>query len=159
MAHKIFLRLDGIPGEYTDRSHRDEIEVLGWNWSFMNTQTTTGGGGGGGGRPVVSGITITHKIDKTSPVLMKSCLHGSMIRDAKLSVVKSNGRIEFDYYVILVKNVKITSVVQTESDDLSSTLETVTFVFTNVTEEYTITKPDGTAGQKVTATYDITTNI
>jgi type VI secretion system secreted protein Hcp len=157
MAHKIFLRLEGIQGESTDRTHRDEIEVLGWNWSFTNTQTTTGGGGGGG-RPVVSGITFNHKIDKTSPVLMRSCLVGSSIRDAKLSVVKVGGRIEFDQYVILVKDVKITSVIQTESDDLSSTLETVTFAFTNVTEEYTITKPDGTAGQKVTATYDIRTN-
>jgi len=157
MAHKIFVKIDGIAGESRDFRHEDEIEVLGWNWSFLNqTKTTTGGGISG--KPVVSGINFTHKIDRTSPLLMKSCLLGTHIKEAKLSVNVGGERTGFDHYVLLVKEVLISSVVQTENEDHSFTLESVTIVFTNVTEEYTITKQDGTAGQKVIATFDIKTN-
>jgi type VI secretion system secreted protein Hcp len=32
MAVDMFLKIDGIPGESTDASHRDEIDLLSYTW-------------------------------------------------------------------------------------------------------------------------------
>lgn len=41
------------------------------------------------------------------------------------------------------------------ADNASRTLETVTFTFKKVTEDYTQTKADGSAGSRTSASYDI----
>ena len=44
-----FLKLDKINGESTDSKHKDEIEILSWNWGSSNSGTMHRGTGGGTG--------------------------------------------------------------------------------------------------------------
>jgi type VI secretion system secreted protein Hcp len=156
MAQKIFLKIEGIKGESADKMHRDEIEVLSWNWSFLNQQQAGGGGGGGGSKPVVSGISFTHRIDRASPTLMLNCMGGKHMQEAVLSVRASNSN--FDFYVLKVKEVLISSVNQAEKDENEFPLETITYVFRKITEEFTPMKQDGTPGTKIVASWDISAN-
>ena len=38
-AVDMFLKLDGIPGESTDKTHANEIDVLAWSWGMSRTGT------------------------------------------------------------------------------------------------------------------------
>ncbi|CAD6531982.1 Peptidoglycan-associated lipoprotein [Paraburkholderia kirstenboschensis] len=49
MAQDIFLKIDGINGESLDDKHKDEIEVLSWNWEILQDSTMHTGSGGGAG--------------------------------------------------------------------------------------------------------------
>jgi len=156
MAQKIFVKIEGIPGESTDQRHKDEIEVLNWSWSFLQQQSGPRGGGAGGGKPVVSGIAFTHKIDKSSPLLMSKCLTGAQFREAILSIQSS--RPDLDNLVFKAQDVLISSVVLSDNVEDPYPAETVTYTFKKITEEYTPLKPDGTPGTKITSCYDITAN-
>ncbi len=48
MKIDLFLKLDGIDGEATDAYHRNEIELLSYNWSESQQVIHSGGGGGAG---------------------------------------------------------------------------------------------------------------
>jgi len=45
MAVDMFLKIDGIPGESTDARHRDEIDVLSYNWGKSQPPTASSAGG------------------------------------------------------------------------------------------------------------------
>src|SRR5437899_10913246 len=62
-----FLKIDGIAGDSRDRCHRDEIEVL----SFQNSGTS---------------ITVSKKIDSSTPQLLLAVLIGKHISQAELTV-------------------------------------------------------------------------
>lgn len=44
MALDMFLKIDGIPGESTDARHRDEIDVLSYNWGESQPPTASSTG-------------------------------------------------------------------------------------------------------------------
>ena len=51
MAVDIFLKLsNNIKGESQDSTHRNEIDVLAWDWALTQSGTTHLGSGGGGGK-------------------------------------------------------------------------------------------------------------
>jgi type VI secretion system secreted protein Hcp len=50
MADDMFLKIDGIQGESTDASHRDEINIVAYTWGGSQTVVSSGGGGGTAGR-------------------------------------------------------------------------------------------------------------
>ena len=48
MAFDAFLKLDGIPGDSTDATHKGEIDVMSFSWGESQPIATHGAGGGGG---------------------------------------------------------------------------------------------------------------
>jgi type VI secretion system secreted protein Hcp len=40
MAVDMFIKIDDIKGESKDAKHKDEIDVLGWNWSIASHPCT-----------------------------------------------------------------------------------------------------------------------
>ena len=156
MSQINFLKIDQIEGESKDRQHSREIDVLSWNWAFAVSGPTSGTGRGTRG-PLVSGITFSHYIDNASPKLMKACLAQSHILRAKLSV-RPEAPSTFDNFTLALDDVTVKSVNQLALEGCNRTIETVVIEFKKVTEEYTPTRQDGTPGQKVSTTYDISTN-
>lgn len=73
MAQDIFLKLTGIEGESTDRSHSNEIEVLTWTWSVSQQSNMHMGSGGGAGRCTVDDLAFEHYIDRATPNLIQYC--------------------------------------------------------------------------------------
>lgn len=47
MRTDMFLRLDDIKGESIDSVHKDEIEILAWNWSMLQPGSSHSGPGSG----------------------------------------------------------------------------------------------------------------
>jgi type VI secretion system secreted protein Hcp len=107
MAVDMFLKLDGIKGESHDSRHPDEIEILSFSWG-MN-QTGSFGGGGGAGKVSVHDISVTKRIDASTPLLMKSCATGQHIKEGIITVRKA-GEKPVEYLKIKLTDILISSV-------------------------------------------------
>ena len=91
MAVDMFLKIDGVPGESEDDTHKDEIDVLAWSWGVSQSGTLHAGKGGGGGKASVQDISVTKYVDSSTPILMKYCASGEHIKNATLVVRKAGG--------------------------------------------------------------------
>ncbi|WP_439683110.1 DUF796 domain-containing protein [Cupriavidus oxalaticus] len=158
MAQDIFLKINGIDGESQDSSHKNEIEVLAWDWSVEQQSTMHAGSGGGAGKATVSDLSFEHFIDRASPNLMKYCLTGKHINEAVLVVRKAGGN-PLEYLKLTMTDVIVTKVSPKGSvDDEVRMREKVALSFSRVKQEYVVQNPQGGSGGAVTAGYDIKGN-
>ncbi|MDR2626068.1 MAG: type VI secretion system tube protein Hcp [Zoogloeaceae bacterium] len=158
MAQDIFLKLTGIEGESPDSTHKNEIEVLKWNWGITQESNMHSGSGGGAGKATVHDLVFEHFIDRASPNLSKYCLMGKPITEALLTVRKAGGK-PLEYLKIKMTEV-IVSRVHPEGNSTEERIrETVGLSFSKVTEEYIVQNAQGGSGGTVTATFDIKGNV
>ena len=146
MPADMFIKIDDIKGEATDDKHKDEIEVLSWNWGCTQSGTMHVGTGGGAGKVHVQDLTLTKHVDKASPNLVRYACNGKHLGTAVLTVRKAAGDSPLEYVKITLTNVIITSV------NLGGTggvllSETVTLNFAKVKFEYTPQKTKGGVGE------------
>jgi type VI secretion system secreted protein Hcp len=148
VASDTFAKVRGIKGESLDDKHKDQIEVLAWSWGVTQAEQH---GGGGAGKPRFRDLSLTHRIDKASPLLLRACATGQHIEDATITRRRAAGRP--DFLVITMTDVIVTSV--TESDSGSDgDAEVVTLAFAKVDVEYRPQNPDGSLGAGIHFTYD-----
>ncbi|CAJ91802.1 DUF796 domain-containing protein [Cupriavidus necator] len=158
MAQDIFLKINGIDGESQDSSHKNEVEVLAWDWSIEQQSTMHAGSGGGAGKATVSDLSFEHFIDRASPNLMKYCLTGKHINEAVLVVRKAGGN-PLEYLKLTMTDVIVTKVSPKGSvDDEVRMREKVALSFSRVKQEYVVQNAQGGSGGAVTAGYDIKGN-
>ncbi|SCU75144.1 Protein hcp1 [Cupriavidus necator] len=158
MAQDIFLKINGIDGESQDSSHKNEVEVLAWDWSIEQQSTMHAGSGGGAGKATVSDLSFEHFIDRASPNLMKYCLTGKHINEAVLVVRKAGGN-PLEYLKLTMTDVIVTKVSPKGSvDDEVRMREKVALSFSKVKQEYVVQNAQGGSGGAVTAGYDIKGN-
>ncbi|MEM8850074.1 MAG: type VI secretion system tube protein Hcp [Pseudomonadota bacterium] len=160
MAVDIFLKLsNGIRGESQDSTHKDEIDVLAWNWGLTQSGTTHMGAGGGGGKVNVSDIALTKYVDLSSNDLIKRATSGEHIDTGELIVRKSGGKAPVEYFIIKMENIMITSY-QTggSKDGLDRIQEDLTLNFRKFEIAYTLQEESGVAGAQTTTGWDIAEN-
>ena len=157
MAVSIFARIGTIKGESQDAKHKDEIEVLSWSWGLSGSGAMAHGGGGGEGKTSFHDFSVTHHVDKASPVLMKACATGEHIKDATITVRKA-GTGQQEYLVITMSDVVVTSVSTSVSAEGVATSEGVTLAFAKVDLEYKPQKADGSLDAGVHFRYDLKAN-
>lgn len=137
-----FLKLDGVEGESGDANHRNEIEILSFQWgmTLQGTNTTANGAGGGAGKVSLQDVHFVAKVSKASPKLMLACATGQHIESASFTIRSPDGR---DYLFIKLKPVYITSyqtggssgdIVPTDQFSLNFTTITYTYVARDGTE-------------------------
>jgi len=160
MAVDIFLKLsNNIKGESQDSTHRNEIDVLAWDWALTQSGTTHVGSGGGGGKVNVKDITLTKYVDLASNDLIKRCTNGEHIEDGELIVRKSGGSAPVEYFRIKMKNIMITSYTTGGSKDgLDRIQETLTLNFRKFEVAYTLQEESGASGAETLAGWDIAEN-
>lgn len=112
-----FLRLGDIKGESTDSKHKDQIEILSFTQSFINSFEPGGGGGGGGvGKVQCGAVTMMKNIDKSSPLLLKGVATGQHFKDGVISF-QSDRKDQAEYYSITMTDVFVTELTQTDAQD------------------------------------------
>lgn len=158
MAQDIFLKIDGINGESLDDKHKDEIEVLNWDWEITQESSMHAGSGGGAGKATVKDLTFEHNIDRASPNLMKYALTGKHIDQATLVMRKAGGN-PLEYLKVTMSDVIVTRVKPSGSKtDAERSRETVSLSFAKVKQEYVVQNAQGGSGGAVTASFDIKGN-
>jgi type VI secretion system secreted protein Hcp len=156
MAADIFLKLGDIKGESPDDKHKGEIEVLSWSWGVSNASTMASGGGGGEGKSSFQDLSIMHKYDTASPILMQYCADGTHMKEATLTQRKA-GKGQQEYLVVKLNDVFITSVASSGQGSDHPT-ESVTLAFAKYSVEYKAQKPDGSLDAAVKTGYDLKAN-
>jgi type VI secretion system secreted protein Hcp len=158
MAGQMFLKLDGVSGESTDRKHRDEIEVLSWAWGLAQSSTTHSGGGGGVGKVTVNDLTFTKLLDIASPLLVRLCCNGHHVPKAVLTV-RSSGDMPAEYFTLTLDEVIVSSVTMAAADGHGRPAENVTLNFARFHFAYARQGSDGKLGVPVKAEWDIRRNL
>jgi type VI secretion system secreted protein Hcp len=150
-----FLRLDGIEGESTDEKHKNEIAILSFTQSWINS-TTISGSGAGKGRVQCGAITLMKTIDRSSPVLVKKTIQGVHIPTGQLTF-RSEGGMQAEYYTIKLSEILITEVTQTDTADPARIIEKVVLNARRFEYEYKPQDETGGTGGIVKAGYDCST--
>jgi type VI secretion system secreted protein Hcp len=158
MAQDIYIKINGIDGESLDSDHKNEIEVINWNWHIHQEANMHTGSGGGAGKASVDDLEFEHYVDRSSPNLMKYCLTGKHIDEAKLTIRKAGGN-PLEYLKLTMNDVVVTRVQPygTEEDSIRIR-EKVSLSFARVKQEYTVQNAQGGSGGAVTAGFDIQKN-
>jgi len=159
MAIDMFLKIDTIKGETTDKAFAKDaaIDVLAWGWGVSNSGTTHMGGGGGSGKANFQDLSVTKYVDSSSHALLGACATGEHFTKASLHVRKA-GKTQLEYITIEMKEVMVTSVSTGGSGGEDRLTENLSLNFAEVKFTYKPQKPDGTLGDALPFTYDIAGN-
>ncbi|NDJ56619.1 type VI secretion system tube protein Hcp [Enterobacteriaceae bacterium 4M9] len=159
MAQDMFIKIDGIDGESLDATHKNEIQVLSWNWGVSQHSNMHSGSGGGSGKATVADFCFEHYTDKASPNLLHYCLTGKHIKNIQFTVRKAGGD-PLEYMLIKFTDVIITRVEMAGSvEDESRPREGVRFSFTKMTQDYVMQNAEGIKSGVVSASYDVKANL
>ena len=156
MASDIFAKIGDIKGESLDSKHKDEIEVLSFSWGVTNTGATAAGGGGGAGKATFQDLSIVHKIDKASPLLMKACATGAHLKEATITYRKA-GKAQQDYLIVKMNDIMITGVTDGAASGQAGS-ETVSLAFAKIDLEYKPQKADGSLDTGIHFKFDLEAN-
>jgi type VI secretion system secreted protein Hcp len=157
-AVDIFLDLGpGIPGESTDKAHKDQVDVLAWSWGMSNSGTTHDGGGGGVGKANFQDLSLTKYVDKASPLLMRHCADGKLIAKATLFLRKV-ATMPIEYVKIELTNILVSGISTGGSGGEDRLTENVTLNFAKVKFDYIPVKPDGSPEAALSFRWDIPGN-
>ncbi len=150
----VFLKIDGLKGESQVKTHKDEIDVLKWNWGMFKSRTSQAGVSAG--KANVQDITITKWVDKTSPNLMKSSLTGEHFKEVRLLIRK--GDTPYRYVVLTMQEVLVTKVEWSGTYKEDRPTENISLNFAKFKYEYYQQKEDGSWGAAVEIHFDIQNN-
>ena len=156
MASDIFAKIGDIKGESLDAKHKDEIEVLSFSWGVTNTGATAAGGGGGAGKATFQDLSIVHKIDKASPLLMQACATGAHLKEATITHRKA-GKDQLDYLIVKMNDIIITGVTDGDASGQGGS-ETISLAFAKIDLEYKPQKADGSLDTGIHFKYDLKAN-
>jgi type VI secretion system secreted protein Hcp len=153
MAADIFAKLGDIKGESIDDKHKDEIEVLSYSWGVSNAGSMAYGTGGGEGKASFHDLSFTHKIDKSSPILMQACATGVHLKEGIITHRKA-GKGQQEFLVIKMNDIIVTSVTHGSAGSDGHS-ENVSIAFAKVAVEYKPQKADGSLDAAIAFKYDI----
>jgi type VI secretion system secreted protein Hcp len=109
MAIEYHLEVKGVKGESAATKHKEQIELLSWSWGATNP-TTIVGSGMSAGKVSMSDLSITKKVDKSSPFLLKLCVTGATVEEATVYCSKlTGGKTPEDYLIIKLSEVYVSS--------------------------------------------------
>lgn len=157
MAIDMFLKLATVAGESVDSVHAGEIDLLSWSFNAHQTGVSNTGGGAGAGRVSLGDITLTKKVDRSSPTLFALCCSGTHLDSATISVRKAGGEA-LEYLHVKLEHVLITSVQEAGSDGQDQLVEQVSLGFKRVGLIYTPQRDDGSGAPTVSAGWDVGAN-
>ena len=159
-AHaETFLKIEGIKGESKDQKHKDEIEILSFTQSFINTVELGGSSGGASAGKVQCGaVTMMKSIDKSSPLLLKGVATGQHYKEAVITFRSGNTQVASEYYVITMSDLLITELSQTDSADPNRIFEKLVLNARTFEFKYSPTTIKGELGAPVSFKWDCAAN-
>jgi type VI secretion system secreted protein Hcp len=156
MAVDMFLKLDGITGEATQKGHKDEIEVLSFSWGVSHAAPAVlHGGRGRAGRAQPSDISFMMTTSKASPSLMLACATGKHLKQG-IFVLEKAGETPFAFYKVTLTDVLVSSFQASGGGEVP--VESVSLAFRALQFEEIQQSPKGTPGATVQAAFDFGRN-
>jgi type VI secretion system secreted protein Hcp len=152
-----FLKIDGVDGESTDDKHKGEIQIGSFSIGVSNVGSGGSNTGSGSGKAAVQDMHFTKEVDKASPNLFIHCCSGKHFPNATVTVRKA-GEKPHEYLIYKLSEVFISSINTTGHDGGGIAQESLSLNFSKVEMVYTPQNADGSAGAKITKSYDVAKN-
>jgi type VI secretion system secreted protein Hcp len=156
-AVDMFIKIDTIEGESTDKTHGKEIDVLSWSFGASQSGSMAMGGGAGAGKVVMQDFHFTKSVDKSSPKLFEALATGKHLKEAKL-VLRSAGGSQVEYLVITLSDVLVSSYSTGGSSGEDRPIESISLNFAQIKMSYVEQDAKGSAGAAVEFGWDIKAN-
>ena len=155
MAIEYHLKFGSIKGESASSKHKDEIELLSWSWGASNP-TTIVGQGMSAGKVSMSDLTITKRVDKSSPKLLELCVTGKHVDEAVLSCSKQTGqKTPEDFLVLKFSEVYVSSQQTGGSAGEDVGTESLSFSYGKINYDYKQQDKSGTLTSAGNVEYDL----
>src|ERR1700761_6652335 len=154
MGSDMFLMLDGIKGESSDDKHKGEIDIEAISWGLAQSGSGNRGTGSGTGKVDVADITITKKLDKSSPTLQLACANGKHIAKGKITLRKA-GENPLDYLTFDLENLLISNYQISHANGGDTPAETFAINFSKVKSEYWTQSDKGAKGENANFSWDV----
>jgi len=160
MSLDAFIKIDGIPGESTDKKHQDWISVH--SYSIGVEQETSSEkhdqGNATVGRAEFDDLTITKRVDIASPLLFKACAKGTHIKEIILQLHRAGGD-KVLYMEYKLTNSIVSSWRPYADKDHKMSVETVSFNPGKIELVYSQETRDGKGiKQNISAGWDLEAN-
>jgi type VI secretion system secreted protein Hcp len=152
-AVDMFIKIDTIDGESTDKTHGKEIDVLSWSWGA--SQSGSMAMGGGAGKVSMQDFTFTKSLDKSSPKLFEALATGKHLKEAKLVL---RGSSSMEYLVITFSDVLISSYSTGGSSGEDRPTESISLNFAQIKMSYVEQDASGRAGAATEFGWDLKAN-
>jgi type VI secretion system secreted protein Hcp len=157
-ATDLFLTWPGIVGPSTVQGHVGDIELLSYSQTASNTANPDAGGGGAG-KSTCGKITITKRIDSTSPVFLGMVLSGRVTAGpVTVTFAKSGNERDTTSYTVRLRDVVPTSITQSDSPGADTIIETIVLAARQFVFTFTPQLPNGSFGTPVSFGWDCATN-
>ena len=159
MPAAYYLKIDGVKGESTDKTHKDEIEVLSWSHGVSQPSSAAASTGGGStvGRCQHSDLSIMKTADLASPTLAQLCCTGKHIKEVLLVCERADGDKRVPYLTIKLSDVIISSAQLSGGGEIPH--ESISFNYAKINWEYTKQNVvGGAAAGKTTGSWDLKSN-
>jgi type VI secretion system secreted protein Hcp len=114
----LFVRVDGIDGESTQKGHEGEIEVFNFSETFRQSITTGGGGGGGAGKFTPGPVVFNKLQGRASIGLLRACAKGQHIPTVVITAFRQGGDGKGSpFYKITLKDVFVSAIAEKSTGD------------------------------------------
>ena len=155
----IFLMMTDIPGEALDEDHKDEIEILAWQWSYAAPELNYIGNRSisSYGAAVCEPISFVHYFDKASPRIALYGFTREGIKEATLTV-RTTGESPTEYVVIKLTDAFVNSQNMGGRESESRLTEKFSLTFAKIEIEYTMPSGAGSGSGKVFFGWDCRSN-
>jgi type VI secretion system secreted protein Hcp len=141
------FEIDGILGD--SQTQPNSIEVLAFSWGASRS--------GPNKKDLhLQELNAVKNVDRTSPPLFGRLAQGARIPSMELLGRKPGDR-PLIYLRYCFQDVQVASISQGDSRDSETPTETVSFAYGAASQQYTIQKADGSAGDSVFAGWNATT--
>jgi type VI secretion system secreted protein Hcp len=152
----IFMFIENIDGDVTSKGHEKWIELLSYTQTFRNTLPAAAGAGTG--KVSCGDITVLKSIDKSSVKLVEGVVKGTNYAQVKIDFSQLGGKEQlFTYYKVVVSDVQLVAIEQTDQPDDARIVERVTLHGNKFDYEFVTQKFDGTKGDSITFSVDCRT--
>ena len=155
MPSDYFLKLDPkVEGESTDSKHKGEIELESFSFGVSNQSSMLqGGGGGGAGKSSPDALVVTKRNDKSTPRLHQAVAMGDHFKSAILTIRKAGGGQQ-EYLTVTLNDVYVSHFTISGANGGGLPMESVSFNYSKMVQEYKEQKADGSLGGAVKLGYD-----
>lgn len=164
----IYMQIQGIDGNVTAQGLEKYIELESFDFQVKRKMNTQPGAVSDreGSKPSLSEVTVTKRVDKTTPLLFGEATVGATKPQVVIKFVNTGSTLQ-DYLVVTLSNVLVSGYALSDSvpapgedgvlPQKAKPYETITFNYDKIEVKYTPYDEKHKAGSPIPAGYDLKT--
>jgi type VI secretion system secreted protein Hcp len=153
MATDYFLKLEGSGFDGESKKMDKQIDVLSWSWGQSNGASVSTGEGLSAGKVNAQDLSLSFKLNKATPYIIKACANGEHLKSAVLTCRRA-GTDPQDFLIMTLSPVVISSYTTGGGSGDDVPVDSVTLCFAKLEYKYAPQKADGKLDKQIPIAYD-----